>query len=142
MIIIREVVAEDASEITILSQQLGYSMLPQQTAQNINALKQSKHNEVFVAVYQQEVIGWVGLSYIISLTSAPLCEINGLVVEEQFRGRGVGKMLIEKAKEWSKNKGVNKLRLRCNVKRKEALLFYQKIGFIEVKQQKVFEITP
>ena len=141
MITIREVAAEDALEISMLSHQLGYSISEQQTLQNINALKRITHNEVFVAVYKEKLIGWTGLSYVTSLTSPPLCEIHGLIVNEQFRGRGIGKMLIEKAKEWSKNKGTNKLRLRCNIQRTEALLFYQKIGFIEVKQQKVLEIT-
>ena len=28
----------------------------------------------------------------------PHCEINGLVVDEQYRGKGVGKLLIEKIK--------------------------------------------
>ena len=140
MITIREVVAEDAAEITVLSHQLGYSISEQQTLQNIYLLKQTKQHEVFVAVHEQKVIGWMGLFYNISLTSPPLCEIQGLVVHEQYRSKGIGKMLIEKAKEWSINKSTKKLRLRCNIKRTEAILFYQKIGFAEVKQQKVFEM--
>jgi ribosomal protein S18 acetylase RimI-like enzyme len=140
MITIREVAAEDATEISMLSGQLGYNISEQQTLQNINALKQSKHSEVLVAVYKQKLIGWMGISYVVTLTSPPLCEIHGLVVHEQFRGQGIGKMLIEKAKEWSKNKGADKLKLRCNIKRTEALLFYKKMGFMEVKQQNVLEI--
>ena len=140
MIIIREVATGDAAEITALSHQLGYSISEQQTLQNINTLMDSNHHEVFVAVHEQKVIGWMGLSYNISLTSPPLCEIQGLVVHEQYRSRGIGKMLIEKAKQWSIDKNTNKLRLRCNIKRTEAILFYQKIGFAEVKQQKVFEL--
>lgn len=141
MITIREAIAEDAVEITMLSQQLGYIISEQQTLQNINALKQSKHHEVFVAVHEEKVIGWIGVSYHISLESPPLHEIHGIVVNEQFRGQGIGKMLIEKAKQWCSNKGTDKLRLRCNIKRTGSILFYQKIGFTEVKQQKVFEIV-
>ncbi|MEP6594364.1 MAG: GNAT family N-acetyltransferase [Ginsengibacter sp.] len=140
MVTIREVTTEDASEITVLSQQLGYVISAQQTLQNITALKQSKCDEVFVAVNEQKVIGWMGMSYKISLESPPLCEIHGLVVHENFRGEGIGKMLIEKAKQWTVEKGTDKLRLRCNIKRTEAQLFYKKIGFAEVKQQNVFEM--
>jgi hypothetical protein len=39
-----------------------------------------------------------------------------------------------------KEKGNDKLRLRCNIKRTETHLFYQRLGFKEAKQQKVFEI--
>lgn len=141
MITIREVIAEDATVITRLSYQLGYSISEEQTLQNINALKQNKHHEAFAAIDEQKLIGWIGVSYNISLESPPLCEIHGLVVDEQYRGKGIGKLLIEKAKQWSSNKGVNKLRLRCNTKRTETHLFYQNIGFTEIKQQKVFEIS-
>ena len=140
MITIREAVAEDATEITTLSHQLGYLISEEQTLQNINALMQSKHHAVFVAV-DKKVTGWMGVSYNISLESPPLCEIHGLVIDEEYRNKGIGKMLIEKAKQWSTSKGVNKLRLRCNTKRTDAHRFYINAGFTEIKQQKVFEIN-
>lgn len=130
----------DVPEITALSRQLGYSISEEQTLLNIKALLQSKDHEVFVAMDEQKVIGWMGMSYHISLESPPLCEIHGLVVHEQYRGCGVGKMLIERAKQWSIHKGVSRLRLRCNIKRTASLLFYQRTGFTEVKQQKVLEV--
>ena len=140
MITIREITAQDAPEIMLLSHQLGYSISHKQTLENIEAVKKSKYHAAFVAIQAQQVIGWIGVSYNISLESPPLCEIRGLVVHEQFRGVGTGKMLIEKAKEWSRENGAGKLRVRCNVKRTESFLFYQGAGFTEVKQQKVFEI--
>ncbi len=140
MITIREISARDAPEIMLLSHQLGYSISEQQTLENITAVKESKHHTAFVAIQEQQIIGWIGVSYNISLESPPLCEVRGLVVHEQFRGVGAGKMLVEKAKEWSRENGAGKLRVRCNVKRTESLLFYHGAGFTEVKQQQVFEI--
>ena len=141
MIIIREIIAQDAAAITLLSYQLGYSISEEQTVQNINALMQSNRHDVFVAVDEQHVIGWMGVSCNISLESSPMCEIHGLVVNEKYRNKGIGKMLIEKAKQWSRDKGINKLRLRCNIKRTDAHKFYTNAGFTEIKQQKVFEIN-
>ena len=140
MIVIREVLPENAPEISELSYQLGYPIYGEETIQNIVNLRQSKHDEAFVAIQEQKIIGWIGVSYKISLESPPLCEIHGLVVNEQYRNRGVGKILIKKAQQWTRDKGINKLRLRCNIKRADAILFYQNYGFNEVKQQKVFEI--
>ena len=139
MITIRTAAIEDAEELAMLSKELGYSITKQQTILNLNELAHGK-DEVFVAVHNQKVIGWMGVAYKVSLESPPLCEVHGLVVNKHFRGKGIGKMLIEKAKQWSINKGTQKLRLRCNIKRIEALSFYQNIGFDEVKQQKVLEI--
>ena len=112
-----------------------------QTLQNINALIQSNSHDVFVAVDEHQVIGWMGVSHSISLESPPICEIHGLVVDEKYRNKGIGKMLVEKAKQWSKDKGSNKLKLRCNTKRIDAHKFYTNAGFTEIKQQKVFEIN-
>ena len=140
IMIIREVTAEDAPAIAALSHQLGYTISEAQTLQNIHALQQSERHATFVAV-DVKVIGWMGVSYTISLESPPMCEVHGLVKDEQYRNKGIGKLLIEKAKEWSRDKAVGKLRLRCNVIRTETHKFYEHLGFAEVKQQKVFEIN-
>jgi GNAT superfamily N-acetyltransferase len=111
-----------------------------QTLKNIKEVLASENHKAFVAEYNGHVIGWIGLSKILQIESGSCCEIRGLVVDEKNRNKGVGKMLIEKAKQWAKEKDNNSLRLRCNLKRKEAHLFYQHIGFKEIKEQKVFEI--
>ena len=71
----------------------------------------------------------------------PHCEINGLVIDEKYRGKGVGKLLIEKVKQWAKEKGNDTLSLHCNVKRTGAHLFYEHLGFKEIKQQKNYILT-
>jgi GNAT superfamily N-acetyltransferase len=63
-----------------------------------------------------------------------------LVVDGNYRGKGVGRALINKVKEWSANKGIVKLRVRCNVKRTETHKFYKNLGFKETKEQKIFEL--
>jgi GNAT superfamily N-acetyltransferase len=94
----------------------------------------------FVAMYENDVIGWIGMAQAVQIESAPFCEIRGLIVDEKYRGKGIGKLLIEKAKQWSKATGNKTLRLRTNVIRKETHLFYQHLGFKEIKEQKVFEM--
>ena len=139
-IFIRRISKEDAVAIAALSYQLGYPLSLEQTLQNINAVMENKDHNAFVATHANKVIGWVGVAQTIQLETLAFCEIRGLVVDEQYRKKGVGKMLIEKAKQWGKEKGNNKLRLRCNLKRTETHQFYQHLGFQETKQQKVFEL--
>jgi GNAT superfamily N-acetyltransferase len=62
-----------------------------------------------------------------------------LVIDENYRKQGIGKLLVNKAREWAKEKHIDKLRVRCNRKRTEAHLFYIALGFVEIKEQKVFE---
>jgi GNAT superfamily N-acetyltransferase len=139
-IFIRQMSESDASAVAILSRQLGYSLSEEQILQNIKAVLADKDHDAFVAVYEKQVVGWIGLAHSIQIELPPYCVINGLVVNEDYRGKGIGKLLIEKAKQWGREKGNNTLRLRCNVKRDEAHLFYQHHGFKETKQQILFEI--
>lgn len=139
-ILLRQVGHQDAEAVRFLSHQLGYPLPFEQILQNITAIMASNDHNAFVAVHADKVIGWIGVAQAIMIESLPYCEINGLVIDKDYRGRGIGKILIEKAKQWAREKGNDTLRLRCNVKRKEAHLFYYRLGFKETKEQKVLEI--
>ncbi len=148
-VFIRQISKEDAPAICTLCFQLGYVLSIEQILKNIKAVLENKFHDAFVAVHQDKIIGWIGVARALQIESPSFCEVRGLVVDEQYRKQGIGKMLIEKAKQWGQEKarlndkvgqGNTKLRLRCNTKRNEAHLFYQHLGFNEIKQQKVFEM--
>ena len=140
-ITIREMTADDAKAVNILSKQLGYPLSIEQTLQNINAVLENKDHTAFVAEYENKIVGWIGASQAIMIEVMPHCEINGLVIDQDHRGMGIGKLLIDKVKQWAREKNNSKIGLRCNVKRTEAHLFYQHLGFTEIKQQKNFVIS-
>ena len=133
--------ANDAMTVNNLSNQLGYPLSIEQTLQNINAVLESKDHTAFVAEYENKIVGWIGASQAIMIEVMPHCEINGLVIDQDHRGMGIGKLLIDKVKQWAREKNNSKIGLRCNVKRTEAHLFYQHLGFTEIKQQKNFVIS-
>ena len=138
---VRKMKAGDAGAVNLLSHQLGYPLSMQQTLQNINAVLKSNHHTAFVAVRENKIVGWIGATQAIMLEVMPHCEINGLVIDQNYRGKGVGKHLVERVKQWAKEKGNDRLTLHCNVKRTEAHLFYEHIGFKEIKQQKNYVIN-
>ena len=140
-IIIREMTLNDAKAVNILSSQLGYTLSIEQTLQNINAVLESNDHTAFVAEYENKIVGWIGASQAIMIEVMPHCEINGLVIDQDHRGMGIGKLLIDKVKQWARKKNNTKIGLHCNVKRTEAHLFYQHLGFSEIKQQKNFVIN-
>ena len=137
-ITLREMTVKDAPAVNLLSKQLGYPLSEDQTLQNIMAVLKSNDHTAFVAEYENRIVGWIGASQAIMIEVMPHCEINGLVIDERNRGRGIGKLLIDKVKQWAKEKGNDKLGLHCNIKRVEAHSFYQHLGFTELKQQKNF----
>jgi GNAT superfamily N-acetyltransferase len=138
---VREMLIEDAGAIAGLSHQLGYEMTVEATTRNIVAILANKDHVAFVALDNVKVIGWTHVFNAIHIESPSFSEIRGLVVDEKYRRKGIGRLLISQAKQWSLEKGIRNLRLRCNSKRTEAHLFYSGLGFRETKQQKVFEIS-
>jgi GNAT superfamily N-acetyltransferase len=140
-IFIRSISERDAEAINALSTQLGYTMPIEQTLANIRSVLGTTGHNAFVDIFENRIIGWIGVAEALQIESAPFCEIRGLIVDERYRGQGIGKLLIEKVKQWSKETGNKTLRLRCNMIRKEAHLFYQHLGFKEIKEQKVFEMN-
>jgi GNAT superfamily N-acetyltransferase len=136
----RQMSSDDAAAVTALSRQLGYPLPAEQILQNITLILSSNDHDAFVAIYDSEVVGWIGVAQAIMIESKPFCEINGLVIDENHRGKGVGKLLVERATLWAKQKGNDMLRLRCNVRRAEAHQFYLHLGFKEIKQQTTFSL--
>jgi GNAT superfamily N-acetyltransferase len=138
-IYIRHISVKDALPVTTLSLELGYSMTVNETIVNIAAIDKSICDVAYVAILDEVVVGWIHVFYTIRLESGPFCEIGGLVVSKAVQGKGIGKQLVEKARKWAAERNINKLRVRCNVKRAGAHEFYAKSGFTENKEQKVFE---
>lgn len=102
-------------------------------------LKNADHC-VYVVTDNENIMGWIHGCYSLRVESDPFVEIGGLVVDENYRKQGLGKMLVEKIKEWSKSKETLQIRVRCNTLRKASHAFYNSIGFIEKKEQKIFDI--
>jgi GNAT superfamily N-acetyltransferase len=136
----RRISIDDVNSITALSSQLGYNISKEATIQNIKAVLNDAHHNAFVAVHEDKVIAWIHLFSSLQIESLPFCEIRGLVVDERYRKQGIGKMLVEKAMSWAKEKNLPSLRLRCNAVREETHRFYETLGFKEIKQQKVFSL--
>ena len=86
----------------------------------------------------QGVIGWVQVSVTALLEVEQRAEVNGLVVDEQVRSRGVGLKLLQAAEKWAKGMKCRGMSVRSNVIRKRAHAFYVAHGYEHYKTQKAF----
>jgi len=135
---IRNATLHDREGLALLSGQLGYSSNPNEILLRLEALLKSPDHCVFVAVEEEKVRGWIHGFYALRVESDPFVEIGGLVVDENSRKKGLGKMLIEHVNLWAESKGCKDVRVRCNILRKESHDFYERLGFVENKVQKIF----
>jgi GNAT superfamily N-acetyltransferase len=137
--LIRPVHLNDTAAINSLSAQLGYSASVNETEEMIREVLSANDNCAFAAVENGKIIGWIHAFKTVRMETKPFIEIGGLVVDEQYRGKGTGKKLVQHVREWCHEKNIIDLRVRCNTKRKEAHQFYLALGFTESKEQKIFQ---
>jgi ribosomal protein S18 acetylase RimI-like enzyme len=133
---LRRAVLGDASALASLAGELGYPTDPAEMTRRLEALPPD--DDVWVATVGDEVVGWGHCSVRLSLVVEPSIEILGIVVGERWRGRGIGRMLMERAERSAIQRGLSAVRLRSGSHREEAHGFYRALGYREIKQQRVF----
>lgn len=136
LISIRTIEKQDNDAIVKLSHELGYQIQKNDVDFLIQAILEDKKQWAYVAIKNNNIIGFIHAFYALRLTTQPFIEIAGLIVSEKERSQGVGQKLVEYIEE---NLVENmKVRIRCNSNRVDAHRFYNNLGYTQQKEQKVF----
>lgn len=77
-----------------------------------------------VALYEGRPIGVCGV-----IDACGDGDISNVAVEEAWRGRGVGRMLVAALMEWGKGIGICNYTLEVRVSNKAAIRLYESLGF-------------
>ncbi|MCL2833985.1 MAG: GNAT family N-acetyltransferase [Treponema sp.] len=85
----------------------------------------------FIAKDGSTITGCLYIAIIPNLTfnGRSIGYIENVITHEQYRRKGIGEKLMEMAVEYAKSSGCYKAVLQSGIKRKEAHLFYQALGF-------------
>jgi GNAT superfamily N-acetyltransferase len=138
---VRAMQLKDISRIATLSEQLGYLVSIQDLEYRFHEIVKHPNDGLFVAVKNEEVVGWVHVYPTHLLETEPYAEIGGLVVDQNARRLGVGRALVDAAIGWTRERNLKILRVRSNVARKEAHHFYPGVGFERIKSQHVYSMN-
>ena len=138
-ITIRKIEESDAAEISRLSSQLGYPTTENRVLENIVELHQDPEYVVFVADVGEGILaGFIHVFITRRLFLDHRAEVGGLVVDQDYRGRGIGKSLLEKSEHWAGSKDCQTICVRSNIIRTGAKEFYLSQGYNVKKKQWVF----
>ncbi len=135
---IRVATEVDAGRIGNLCDQLGYETSEEDIKLRIKNISLEPNSAVYVADTDGVVVGWLQVEIRQILESGEFAEITGLVVDKDYRRKGIAASLVSQAEEWAKMKGEEEIRVRTNLLRLESLPFYRSLGFGETKRQVVF----
>ncbi len=115
-----------ASQIYTLLQQLS-PRAKQLTTDTLNGLIKQPGVHTFVAQDNATIIGIVSC-VIAALPLKKIMYIEELVVDETYRGQGIGKKLLEQTLALGKQEGVTEVDLTSNPSRTAARALYEKLG--------------
>ena len=89
------------------------------------------NNDLLVAEVDGKVVGFLQVTVIpgISYHGARRCQIEDMRVAKDSRRQGIGRQLIESAKEWAEVRGCTIIELFMHASRKDAAAFYESLGF-------------
>lgn len=126
---VREARLADAPTLTKLINALGSDIGEAQVRKNLAALKKAGETPL-VATLGKDVVGLCGVHRMPTPhRPAPLGRITTLIVAEQARGEGIGKMLVEAAEQWMRNKGCLQAEVTSNDRLTKAHSFYRHLGY-------------
>jgi len=101
---------------------------------------QSGNDGLFVLECEQGLGGFLWVSLIATMTDACVGFINNLYVAPEHRQRGLGRLLVEKADEWFRSRGVRRAQLTASTVNPVAIGLYEKMGYetIRVRMEKTY----
>ncbi len=88
---------------------------------------------VIVAILNNEIVGYLAgaINEKGSYEEIQYGEINNMLVKDECRGYGIGKMLINNFKDYCRENNIYNVKVEASAKNKNAINFYKKNGFEE-----------
>lgn len=80
-----------------------------------------------VILDDEKIVGY--LSYIIKKRHTAKLEVDQLIILEQYRGKGLGKKLMDEAKKIAKENECDRIELNCWLFNENAINMYEHIGY-------------
>jgi GNAT superfamily N-acetyltransferase len=129
MILIRRMTAVDVPVSQVLLSQLGYQMDVEEVRRRYDAVAESGDHALMVAEQGGSIIALCHTYARPALDKPPEAVVQALVVDQAFRGTGVGKTMMAAAEAWAADRGFRSVALVSHMSRSEAHKFYESIGY-------------
>ena len=128
-IAIREMEPMDIAVCRLLLSQLGYDLNLQEMKRRYEAIKQKQDHAIFVGEQDGQVVALLHLYERPAFDKPPEVIVQALVVDQNCRGTGVGKAMMNIAERWALDRGFSSVALTSSVSRSDAHSFYNRIGY-------------
>ena len=118
---VRRISSKDFDDIIKLNKSLDYS--------NIKSITEDENSMIVVAQLNDDVIGYINFTIINDTSYEKNLAINEIMVEEEYRGLGVGHQLMIEAEKYAMDYNATFIVALYNKYKDEEVNFYNKEGF-------------
>jgi ribosomal protein S18 acetylase RimI-like enzyme len=126
---VRDVQAADLSAIHHLMEQLGYAPDEGELARRLEQVLAMSGHRVMAAEENGQVVGVIHFFERPALEKGGEVLVQSLVVNDQWRGQGIGEALMREAESWAESRNISSMALYTRVDRDKARAFYERIGY-------------
>lgn len=133
-ILIRNLLADDYEAIcNLIENELGYWNLNHDNViKQLDAIQSRKDYQTYVAVNENNVIGFIGLNRGIAFNIyGEYLQIIALAVNKKYQYKGVGTLLLKKVEQYAENENIITIGLNSGLHREKTHAFYEKRGYIK-----------
>lgn len=135
---IRKAELQDIGVVTQLALGLWLYHDDAQLREEMEQILSLKDAAIFLACDEQVAVGFAQCQlrrdYVEGTETSPVGYLEGIYVEEAYRGRGYAKQLLHSCECWAKELGCSEFASDCELDNVESLCFHLKVGFTEVNR--------
>jgi ribosomal protein S18 acetylase RimI-like enzyme len=131
-LVLREADPDDADALARLLGQLGYATSAAAVTRRLIRFTASEADRCVVAAADGELVGMATLHASLTIVDDGLAgKLSAIVVDERYRQRGIGAMLVSELEALARAQGCSLLFLTTAESRSGAHGFYRRVGFEE-----------
>jgi ribosomal protein S18 acetylase RimI-like enzyme len=113
---------------------------PIMTQEWYSAVLDNPDRSLWVAQVDEAVIGVVLVKEMTSPDDPIFCQrkyayVDEVVVAERFRGRGIGRLLMERAEQWAMERGLGEIELNVWEANQSAIGFYEGLSYETIRRR-------
>lgn len=135
---IQKAIMEDAKAVADLAVQMWRAHTSEELEAEFRDFIQRDSGAVFIAVLDGRTVGFAqcGLrhDYVEGTETSPVGYLEGVFVEEEYRGRGIAGEMAKACEQWAKEQGCREFASDCELGNEDSLKFHLRAGFKEANR--------